>query len=87
MKVIDFEMAIDALGVSGLVKDEVSLRGGQVTRMHGHLGNLLIMWDDFGRAFTYTTCMKLSTTEPTQYHRKVAMKVFKRDTGYDLKFG
>lgn len=86
MRVTDFEKAIDALGMSGLVNDEVSLRGGQVTRMYAHRGSLLIRWDSMGRAFSTRSVVSLSETKPTEVHRYVPEKAWGREVVYDLKF-
>ena len=52
MKVKDFEEAIDNLG-SDIVIDEMKLRHSYVRQVNGHKGDLHIVWDEYGRAYSY----------------------------------
>lgn len=52
MKVKEFEEAIDALG-SDIVIDEMKLRHSYVRQVNGHKGDLHIVWDEYGRAYSY----------------------------------
>ena len=52
MKVKDFEEAIEALG-SDIVIDEMKLRHSYVRQVNGHKGDLQIVWDEYGRAYSY----------------------------------
>lgn len=50
MKICDFEKAIEALG-SGVVLDEMKLKGNQVCVCIGHTDMKYLEWDEFGRAY------------------------------------
>ena len=52
MTVKEFEEAIDALG-SDIVIDEMKLRHSYVRQVNGHKGDLHIVWDEYGRAYSY----------------------------------
>ena len=50
MRIKDFEKAIEALG-SGIVLDEMKLRGMHVRVCIGHTDMKYLEWDEFGRAY------------------------------------
>lgn len=85
MRTTDFESAIDALGVD-IVKDEVFLRGGQVTKFYGHKEQLLLRWDHMGRAFSRLPVFKLSMDSPATVHRNFRASDYEHEPVYDLKF-
>ena len=51
MKVRDFERAIDALSAD-ITIDEMKLRHSDVRQVNAHTDNQLIVWDEYGRAFS-----------------------------------
>jgi hypothetical protein len=50
MRICDFERAVDALG-TGVVLDEMKLRGRGVCLCIGHTDTKHLEWDEFGRAY------------------------------------
>ena len=52
MKVKEFEEAIEALG-SDIIVDEMKLRHSYVRQVNGHKGDLHIVWNEYGRAYSY----------------------------------
>lgn len=75
MKVKDFEEAIEALG-SDIVIDEMKLRHSYVRQVNGHKGDLHIVWDEYGRAFSYKK-------EDGKFHSVIGIPL-KRDMKFDL---
>lgn len=51
MKVKDFERAIDALSTDVTI-DEMKLRHSEVRQVNAHTDSQLIVWDEYGRAFS-----------------------------------
>lgn len=51
MKVNDFERAIDALGTDVTI-DEMKLHHSYVRQVNAHSDNKLVVWDEYGRAFS-----------------------------------
>lgn len=100
MKIRDFETAICALDCP-IELDEVKLQGGHVRRFYGHRapllvyaveankaykGGQLLMWDEFGRA--YSCLLNTVGSQEIQHdtHEGVTESCYERDTVFDLKF-
>lgn len=87
MRIKDFEMAIDALGVEGLTITEMKLSatsGREVGSVYGKIGQLTYLWwDANGRGFRFDInpnlegCTEVSHPEFLDYRRA---------TEFDLKF-
>ena len=75
MKVKEFEEAIDALG-SDIVIDEMKLRHSHVRQVNGHKGDLQIVWDEYGRAYSYKK-------EDGKFHSVIGIPL-KREMKFDL---
>ena len=75
MKVKDFEEAIEALG-SDIVIDEMKLRHSNVRQVNGHKGDLQIVWDEYGRAYSYKK-------EDGKFHSVIGIPL-KREMKFDL---
>ena len=75
MKVKDFEEAIEALG-SDIVIDEMKLRHSYVRQVNGHKGDLQIVWDEYGRAYSYKK-------EDGKFHSVIGIPL-KREMKFDL---
>lgn len=75
MKVKDFEEAIEALG-SDIVIDEMKLRHSYVRQVNGHKGDLQIVWDEYGRAYSYKK-------EYGKFHSVIGIPL-KREMKFDL---
>ena len=86
MKTRDFEKAIDALAMEGLVKDEVTLRRGSVTMFYAHIGSKLLKWGPFGACYSCEFWLK-NPKETTLVHRHIRAASWRRTKMYDLKFG
>lgn len=87
MKTIDFERAIDALG-GNLVIDEMKLRHSNVRQVNAHTDNLLIVWDEYGRAFSASKESKHDTflTEGEDGSVNAVSGIsLDRDKSFDLK--
>lgn len=88
MKVKDFEEAIDALG-SDIVIDEMKLRYSHVRQVNGHKGDLQIVWDDKGRAYSYKKEYEkdifLTQKEDGKFHSVIGIPLM-RESKFDLKF-
>lgn len=86
MKVKDFEEAIDSLG-SDIVIDEIKLKHSHVRQVNGHKGNLQIVWDEYGRAYSYKKEYEndifLTQKEDGKFHSVVG-KPLKREMKFDL---
>lgn len=50
MKISDFERAVESMG-TGIVLDEMKLKGTYVRVCIGHTDTKYIEWDEFGRAY------------------------------------
>lgn len=100
MKVRDFETAICALDCP-IELDEVKLQGGHVRRFFGHRvlvvmvtleenkvhrGGQLLMWDEFGRAYSCLLNTEGSQEIKHDTHEGVTESCYERDTVFDLKF-
>jgi len=85
MKTIDFETAIEALGVHGLEITKFSYQvNGGVAAVYARMGELThLMWDATGRGFIFEInpnqegCTVVSHPEYLDY---------RRDPDFDLKF-
>lgn len=89
MKINDFEKAIEALCVDGLVIDEMKMKangGGHVNQANGHTDALTIVWDESGRAFTTSNQEEKEEFIGFNSGKTVIGRRLKRDTVYDLKF-
>ena len=85
MKVSDFESAINSMD-DQIVLDEVRIHNGHVTRFHGHIGALLIMWNEKGMAFTtFITSVKQEDVQHDT-HCHVAEDEYERESRFDLPF-
>lgn len=88
MKVKDFERAIDALSAD-ITIDEMKLRHSDVRQVNAHTTNQLIVWDDYGRAFSASKgCeheMFLTDGEDGNIVGMSGIPV-ERDKSFDLKF-
>lgn len=82
MKTNDFEKAIEALGCN-IEIIEVKTSGGQVKICTGHIQQLLIYWDVFGRAFALHDAADPMAIAEDIYDN---MDLFSRETAYDLTF-
>lgn len=51
MKIKEFEKAIDAL-CAGVTIDEMKLKHSNVRQANAHTDSQLIVWDEYGRAFS-----------------------------------
>lgn len=85
MRVQDFENAITALKCS-VVLDGVKLKDGQVQLFYGHRGNTLLVWDESGRAFSYSKDQPCEEFIEEGSGKNVMGRRLKRDAVYDLKF-
>lgn len=89
MKVRDYERAIDALCVHGLVIDEIKMQGdegGQVRQVYGHTDTLTVLWDESGRAFTAPANQECEDFIEFGSGKIVTGRRLERSTGFDLKF-
>jgi hypothetical protein len=89
MRIKDFEKAIDALCVQGLVIDEVKMKadgGGHVRQVNGHTATLIVVWDELGRGFTTPQEQKNEEFIEIGSGKAVTGRRLKRDTEFDLKF-
>ena len=75
MKVKEFEEAIDALG-RDIIIDEMKLRHSYVRQVNGHKGDLQIVWDEYGRAYSYKK-------EDGKFHSVIGIPL-KREMKFDL---
>lgn len=86
MKVKDFEEAIEALG-SDIVIDEMKLRHSHVRQVNGHKGDLKIVWDEYGRAYSYKkedeNDIFLTQKEDGKFHRVIGIPL-KREVKFDF---
>lgn len=86
MKVKEFEEAIDALGRDILI-DEMKLRHSYVRLVNGHKGDLHIVWDEYGRAYSYKKEYEkdifLTQKEDGKFHSVVGIPL-KREMKLDL---
>ncbi|MBF1462985.1 3-mercaptopyruvate sulfurtransferase [Prevotella pallens] len=86
MKVKEFEKAIDALG-RDIVIDEMKLRHSYVRQVNGHKGDLHIVWDEYGRAYSYKKEYEkdifLTQKEDGKFHSVVGIPL-KREIKLDL---
>ena len=88
MKIKDYEDAIGALNCDVEI-DEFRVRKNQVRRCLAHLRQkpVLLMWDEFGHAFSITLLALDDKDEVTsEFHDRYAESLFDRDTTYDLHF-
>lgn len=86
MKTLDFEKAIEALGVNGLelLKFVYQAGTGQVGAVYGRMGDLVfLMWDAMGRGFRFEANPNL---EGCVYHQHPEYLDYRRDSDFDLKF-
>lgn len=88
MKVEDFERAIDALSAD-ITIDEMKLRHSDVRQVNAHTDSQLVVWDEYGRAFSAS---KKSEREmflaDGEGGNLVGMsgRAVERDKSFDLKF-
>lgn len=89
MKAMDFENAILALGVEGLVIDEMKMAcnsGGHVRQVNGHKDTTTVVWDASGKAFTSSSKTDYESFVDFQSGSAVIGRRLKRATELDLKF-
>lgn len=88
MKVNDFERAIDALGKDVTI-DEMKLHHSYVRQVNAHTDNKLVVWDEYGRAFSASKESERETflTEGKDSNI-IGMSgiAVARDKSFDLKF-
>lgn len=86
MKVKEFEEAIDNLG-RDIVIDEMKLRHSYVRQVNGHKGDLHIVWDEYGRAYSYKKEYEkdiiLTQKEDGKFHSVIGIPL-KREMKFDL---
>ena len=86
MKVKDFEEAIDTLG-SDIVIDEMKLRHSYVRQVNGYKGDLQIVWDEYGLAYSYKKEYEndifLTQKEDGKFHSVLGIPL-KREVKFDL---
>ncbi|MBO5058003.1 MAG: hypothetical protein J6C05_08890 [Prevotella sp.] len=85
MKTEDFEKAIDALGYK-IDIDEIKINGGQVRMCFGHTGSTLIMWDNYGIAYSTEWNIEEDGEIDHDTHDRVSDSCYNRDENFDLKF-
>ena len=88
MKVKDFEKAIDALSAD-IVIDEMKLRHSDVRQVNAHTDIQLIIWDEYGRAFSASKEGKreMFLTEGEDGNIVgMSGRAVERDKSFDLKF-
>lgn len=88
MKVKDFERAIDALSTNVTI-DEMKLRHSDVRQVNAHTDNQLIVWDEYGRAFSASKgCEKDIFLTEDEDGNIIGMSgtAVQRDKSFDLKF-
>lgn len=88
MRVAEFEKAIDALCVQGLVIDEMKLKAngdGHVRQVNGHTIKLKVVWDEFGRAFTIPQKQKSEVFIEIGSGKAVSGRRLKRTPEFDIK--
>jgi hypothetical protein len=79
MRIADFENAVEAKGNIDI--DEVKVNHGQVRQCYGHTETVLILWDQFGRAFSVGRKQGIDISEC-----QVSEKEYERDSRFDLTF-
>ena len=88
MKVNDFERAIDALGTDVTI-DEMKLHHAYVRQVNAHTDNKLVVWDEYGRAFSASKErereMFLTEDKDSNIIGMSGIAVA-RDKSFDLKF-
>lgn len=87
MKVQDFENAIVALCVNGLEIDEFKMAansGGQVRQVNGHTKELILLWDESGRAFSTPVDQESETFIEFDSGKAISGRRLKRDKSFDL---
>lgn len=86
MKVKEFEEAIEALG-SDIIVDEMKLRHSYVRQVNGHKGDLHIVWNEYGRAYSYKKEYEkdifLIQKEDGKFHSVIGIPL-KREVKFDL---
>lgn len=86
MKVKYFEEAIEALG-SDVVIEEIKLRHSYVRQVNGHKGDLQIVWDEYGRAYSYKKEYEkdifLTQKEDGKFHSVIGIPL-KREMKFDI---
>ncbi len=89
MRVAEFETAIIALGVDGLVIDEFKMAAngsGQVCLVNGHTTELTLIWDESGRAFSTSLYQESESFIEFESGKAMTGRRLKRDKSFDLKF-
>lgn len=88
MKIKEFEKAIDAL-CAGVTIDEMKLKHSNVRQVNAHTDSQLIVWDEYGRAFSAgkesEREMFLADGEDGNIIGMSGIAV-ERDKSFDLKF-
>ncbi|ERK40229.1 hypothetical protein HMPREF9135_0477 [Segatella baroniae F0067] len=88
MKIKEFEKAIDAL-CAGVTIDEMKLKHSNVRQANAHTDSQLIVWDEYGRAFSAgkesEREMFLADGEDGNIIGMSGVTV-ERDKSFDLKF-
>jgi len=85
MKIVDFEKAIDALGVQGLeILEFKTPNGSEVRECFAKMGDLVwLKWDASGRGFRFD---QESDVEGCISSDHAAYLDYRRDKDFDLKF-
>ena len=88
MKTIDFEKAIKTLCVD-IIIDEVKLRHSNVRQVNAHTEDKLLVWDEYGRAFSANKDNKreifFSENEDGNFEGQLGIPL-ERDSSFDLTF-
>ena len=85
MKTTDFEDAIIKMD-SRIILDEVKLSKGQVRRFYGHIGNMLIMWDEKGRGYSFVLHTSSEQEIDHNTHDGLPDILYVRNNKYDIHF-
>ena len=85
MKVRDFEKSIGELNCS-IVLDMVKINKGQVHRFFGHKGCTQIMWDEFGRGYSFEYEYDADSKAYDNTEEAVTDRMYERTPVFDLNF-
>ncbi|WP_028897807.1 hypothetical protein [Prevotella sp. HUN102] len=88
MKAKDFEKAIDALSAD-ITIDEMKLQHSNVRQVNAHTNSQLVVWDEYGRAFSASRESKKDIFLTNGEDGNIVCKSgfpLSRDKSFDLKF-